>query len=186
LLYLNRSLCAVARRDESQLAQALVSEEFLLVARREPLFLGKHPDLQKPNRFGRRVVVLAVRHAGARAHPLDFARDDDRAVPHAVFVLERAAHHVGDDLHVSMGMGAEALATDHAIIVDHPERSEPKVLRVEVIRERKRMPAVEPTVVGVPPVFTSSHSHHRADPPALYYESFVETDNTGVYVIIIR
>ena len=40
---------------------------------------------------------------------------------HLVSVLQRAAEHVGDDLHVAVAVGAETLAALHAVFVDHPQ-----------------------------------------------------------------
>jgi hypothetical protein len=41
-------------------------------------------------------------------HPLDVARADDAAVPHAGAVLDRALEDVGDSLDPAMGMPWEA------------------------------------------------------------------------------
>src|SRR5881396_1100431 len=106
-------------------------------------------------------VELAVGHAGARAHPLDVARADDRAVPEAVAMLERPLEHVRDDLHVVVRMRGEAARGLHAILVDDEEIAEARVARVVVAREREGVASVEPAVIEVSALVTRSFGDHR-------------------------
>src|SRR5215510_235077 len=64
-----------------------LAEVLLAIRRLEPLLFRKHPDLVEMHWLGFRSVELAMRHAGARAHVLDVARLDHRAVAHAVAML---------------------------------------------------------------------------------------------------
>src|SRR5919108_845011 len=67
----DRAIATVRRGDETEPAAALgVAERLLLVAGRDAGAGRLDPDLQQMDRLGLRCVVLAVGHAGARAHPL--------------------------------------------------------------------------------------------------------------------
>ena len=70
-------------------------------------------------------------------------------VPIESLCVERALEHVGDDLHVAVRVGAEALAGRDAVVVDHAQRAEAHVLGVVVVGEREGVVGVEPAVVGV-------------------------------------
>ncbi len=69
-------------------------------------------------------------------------------------MLERALEDVSDDFHVAVRMGREALARRHPILVDDPQRGKAHMLRVVIIGEGKRMPGVEPAVIGVAAVMS--------------------------------
>ena len=62
---------------------------------------------------------------------------------------ELAGQHVADDLHVAVTVRAEALAGSDAILVDHAQRAELDVLRIEVVGERERVVRLEPAVIGI-------------------------------------
>jgi len=68
---------------------------------------------------------------------------------------------VADDFHIAMGMGAEAGPGLHAVLIDHPQRTEFDMLGIEVIGKGKRMKGLEPTVVGKPAFFTASDFVHK-------------------------
>ena len=91
--------------------------------------------------------------SGAGAHPLHVAGPDDRAVAQVVLVLQGAFDHVGQDFHVTMGMGAEALAGVDDILVDHAQDTETHMVRVVVAAEGKTVSGVQPAVVHVAAVF---------------------------------
>ena len=93
------------------------------------------------------MIEFAVLHARSGRHTLHIARANDRAVTHAVTVLERAVDDVGNDLHVTMTMHAESLRRLDTILVDHAQRAEAHMLGVIVTAERKRVPGVEPAHV---------------------------------------
>src|SRR6267143_2332392 len=101
-----------------------------------------------------------MRHPRARAHSLQVARHDDRAIAHAVLVLERAFEDPGDDLHVAVAMGAEALARLDAVVVDDTKRAKSHVLRVVIGGEREGVIRVEPSVVEMPALGSRPQRHH--------------------------
>ena len=154
----HRAVGAVGRGHEPQPpALVLVGERLLLVAGRDAARGRLDPDLQEVHGLGRRGVELAVAHAGAGTHALHVAGPDHRAGAEAVAMLEAALQHVGDDLHVPMGVGREALARRDPILVDHAQRTEADEPRIVVAGERERVPGVEPPVVGVSPVRCLPH-----------------------------
>jgi hypothetical protein len=59
-----------------------------------------------------------------------------------------------------MAVGAEALPGSDPVLVDDAKRSEPRVLRIIVIGEGKRMPGVEPAVLGMPALLGLSDPDH--------------------------
>ena len=96
-----------------------LGEERLFVGRLQTLSFWKNPDLKEVDDVLLRVVVLAVGDAGPGRHPLNLARPDQRAVSHAVLVLQHSIENVGDDLHVAVRMRVEALPRLDEILVDH-------------------------------------------------------------------
>src|SRR5450759_4037884 len=145
-----RAAASIAGCDQPQPAAFRYRVEMLLlIARLDADDIRLDPALQQVYEFALRWIELAVLHALPRAHALHVAGTDHRAVAHAVLVLERALEDVGDDLHVAVAMGAEALARLHDVLVDHAQAAKPNVLRVVVIGKRKRVVAVEPAVVGM-------------------------------------
>jgi hypothetical protein len=114
-------LAALGIDDEPERARSLgLAEGALLVARLETSAVGHDPDLQEVHGHLLRGVVLAVGHASARAHPLDFAGPDHRAVAHRVTMLELPVEHVRDDLHVTMRMRTKPPSRLDAVFIDHP------------------------------------------------------------------
>ena len=111
--------------------------------------LRQQPDLVEMDPFLVRGIELAVADAGAGGHALQFAGPDDRAVAHAVLVLERPVEDVGDDLHVPMAVHPEPLTGLHPVVVDDPQGAKAHVGGVVVIAEGKRVIGVEPAVVEV-------------------------------------
>jgi hypothetical protein len=75
-------------------------------------------------------------------------------------VRQLAFEHVGDDLHVAVTVYPEALRRLHAIFVDHAQRPESHVRRIVVVGEPKRVPAVEPPMVGPSAIFRCSSNNH--------------------------
>ncbi len=139
----------VTRAHEPPLvALFLARKQLLLVARLEAVALGQDPDLQQVRLLVLGVIELAVQHARAGRHALHFAGPDDRAVAHAVLVLERTVDHVGDDLHVTMRMGSETLARLDPVLVDDAQFRKTHHLGVVVVSERERVLRLEPAVVG--------------------------------------
>src|SRR5437667_11740351 len=101
------------------------------------------------HRLGAGRIELAVRDPRARRHPLHVARPDDRAAAEAVLVLERALEDEGEDLHVAVRVGAEALPGIDPVLVDDPQHAEAHVPRIVVAVEGEAVAAVEPGEPGV-------------------------------------
>ena len=97
-------------------------------------------------------------------HPLKLAGREDRAVAHAVLVLELALEDVGDDLHVLVRMAAEALARRDAVFVHHAQAAEPHVGGIVVGREGECVVGVEPAVVGVAAFVAFADGDHVRTP----------------------
>src|SRR4030095_16849812 len=108
----------------------------------------------------------AVHDAGAGPHHLDLPRMDDPAAARAVLVLERALQHVRQDLHVPMAVTPDPLARLDPVVVDHTECAEPQVLRIVVVAERERVPAVEPPQVRAASIVGAPDRHHGLLLPA--------------------
>src|ERR1700730_10028224 len=155
------AIAPVGRPHQTQPATLLgIREGFLLIARRDPLPIGYNPNLQKVHRLGLRVVEFAVANAGACRHDLHVARPDHRPGADAVLVLERAFEHVGNDFHVAMPMSPEPLAGADPVFVDHPQRPEAHLLRIVIVAERERVPAVQPPEIGSAAFCSMSYADH--------------------------
>src|SRR5437868_5645409 len=61
-------------------------------------------------------------------------------------------------------MRGKTTACGNGVIVDHPERTEPHVTRIIVVREGERVVAVEPAVISVSAVLGSSYRRHLPSP----------------------
>ena len=122
---------------------------------------GLDPDLQEVRAVPVAGIERAVTHPSARAHALHVARSDGRAVAHRVLVRKFALEHVADDLHVTMPVRAEARSRRHPILIDDPQGAELHMLWIEIIRERKRVKRLQPTVVGISPVSAASNIVHK-------------------------
>src|SRR6266516_4113600 len=107
-------------------------------------------------------IFFAVRDAGAGRHSLPIAGPYHRAVTHTVFVFQRALQDVGDDFHVAVGMGGEAVTGLHSVLVDDAQAAKPHMRRVVVTIERERVISVEPTKIKVAALFRFASSDHRA------------------------
>src|SRR5689334_21758635 len=94
--------------------------------------VGLDPDLQKVRGLVRQRIELAVHHTATGAHALYVTGPDGRSSTRRILVRKRAIEHIADDLHVLMAVRAEALAGSDAIFVDHAQRTELDVLRIEV------------------------------------------------------
>ena len=120
----------------------------LAVAGGEPLLARGDPDLQQPAAL-RPLVHLAVHDAAAGAHPLHLAGPQRFAVAHGVTVVQHPLHHHGDDLHVPVGVHAEAPAGRHPVVVDHQQWPEAPPGGVIVAGEAEAVPALQPAVAAV-------------------------------------
>src|SRR3989442_1569597 len=166
LVDLEASVSPFLRSEEHERpAGPLPSEGLLPVGRLQAPRVRHDPDLQEVHGLDRRVVGFAVGDARARAHQLDLSGPDHAAPSRAVLVLERALEPVGQNLHVSVAVGAECCAGLHAIIVDHSQGAEPHVGGVVVVAEREGVPAVEPAPVGAAALLGGSNLDHRLTSP---------------------
>ena len=107
-----------------------------------------------------RVVKFTVRDPAPGADALDVSGFEHGFMPHAIAVLKRAAQDVGDDLHVAVRVRAEAAATGDRVVVDNAQRAEAHPTRLVIVRERKCVVGVQPTVVGVASFVGSSNCQH--------------------------
>ena len=76
----------------------------------------------------RLAVVLRVANAGAGAHHLHVARLGASLMAEAVLMRDRALPHIGDDLHVGVGMRREAGVGRDLVVVPYPQGSVPHAI----------------------------------------------------------
>src|SRR5690606_10513800 len=105
------------------------------------------PDLGYPGLPGLQ-IVFAMDDAGAGAHDLDVARFGASLVALVVAVADRTFAHIGDDLHVRMGMRWKAGAGLDGVVVPDAQRAPVDPLRVVVVGEGEVVPGIQPAVVG--------------------------------------
>ena len=74
---------------------------------------------------------------------------------------ETAVQDVGDDLHVAVLMGTEALSGLDRVVVDHAQGPEADTIGVVVVRERERMPGIEPIGPGMEAIVGLENADHR-------------------------
>ena len=80
---------------------------------------------------------------------LDLAGTDGVAGAERIAMGQFAGEDVSDDLHVAMGMGAEAGSRSHAVLVDHPQAAKAHEAWIVVGVETKGVKGVQPAVIGV-------------------------------------
>src|SRR4051794_2982385 len=100
------------------------------------------------HRFFARGIVLTVLHARASAHALNVARFDNRAVAHAVSMLEFSVKYIAQNLHVTMTVRSKALIRGYLVLVDYPQRTKAHMCRIVVIAKRKAVEGLKPSVIG--------------------------------------
>ena len=106
--------------------------------------LGRlNPDLQQPAGIGA-LVDFAVHDAGAGTQALHFPCPQHGVVTHGVGVGQFPLHHHGDDLHVAVGMHAEAPTGADGVVVDHAQWAVAHPVGMVVAREGKAVPGVQP------------------------------------------
>jgi hypothetical protein len=111
--------------------------------------IGEDPNLQKMGEFAVRRVEFTVGDAGSGGHALHFTGANCGDIAEAIPVGDGSFEDHGDDFHIAVAVGAEALAWIDPIVVNYPQAAEAHVLGVLVAAEGKRMVAVEPAVVGM-------------------------------------
>ena len=82
-------------------------------------------------------------------HSLQLAGPKRAAGAQAVPVCQRPGKNIGDNLHVLVPVGTEALTGLDPVLVDHPEAPEAHVPRVVVAGERERVARVQPAMIEV-------------------------------------
>ena len=147
LVHLQRAISRIRRQH--QLFALGGVEAALLVARGNAGFFRNNPDLIQTQTIGFARVVLRVAHPGTRAHDLELARRHLLFVAHAVLVLHRPFQHIGQDLHVFVRVGTEALTGVDDVVVNHPQGGEAHKVRVIIVGERESMPGIQPAMVSV-------------------------------------
>ena len=93
--------------------------------------------------------MLGMGNTAACAHDLHIAGLGAAFMPHAVLVGDGARAYIGDDLHIVMRVGAEALLCSDAVIIDDAQRAELDAVRVPVAREAEVVAGIQPAVIGV-------------------------------------
>src|SRR4029078_13316484 len=78
----------------------------------------------------------------------------------AVLVRDRALAHIGDDLHVLMGMRREARVGSDLVVVPHAQGSVPQAVWVVIAGEGEMMLRLEPAMVGAAEVAERSPVDH--------------------------
>ena len=107
------------------------------------------------------VIELAVLNAAAGAHALHSARRDRGTVADAVLVPDRATHHVADDFHVAVAVGAKTGAGLDAVFIDDAQITKAHVRRVVVTGKGKGVKRLQPAVVGVAAFGRGAQSQHK-------------------------
>ncbi len=128
-----------------------------LNAWREAWLRRPEPDLQQVRLLGRGQVRLAVLHTGSGADALHVASAQKRLPAQGMAALDLTLHDESEDFHLLGRVGPEGLARLDAILVDHAQRPELHVLRIEVVREREAVEGLEPAVVRIPSVPASAY-----------------------------
>src|SRR5437867_908627 len=75
-------------------------------------------------------------------------------------MFERDFEHIGDDLHIPVRMRWEPRTWIYPVIVDHPQSSKSHMPRIVILVKRECMVAIEPTNLGVAPLFSISNLNH--------------------------
>jgi hypothetical protein len=128
----HRALAAVG--IEEQCPVRADGERLLLVGGVDAGAVRFDPDLEQAAGLIP-FVDLAVHHPCAGAHALHLSGTQHLGVTHRIAVVQLPLHHHRDDLHVAVGMHAEAAAGGDAVVVDHPQRTETHPGRVDVRAE---------------------------------------------------
>jgi hypothetical protein len=103
-----------------------------------------------------------VANSSAGGHSLHVASPQHVARAETVAMLQLAIENVGDDFHVAVAVRAEARVGRDAIVVDDPQRAKAHLLRVVMISEGERVPAVQPVDLRAASLRGRSKSHHRS------------------------
>src|ERR1700728_2472548 len=75
-------------------------------------------------------------------------------------MLERAFQNPGEDFHVAVRMRGETTAGRHDVLIDHPQRTKLRVVRVVVLVERECEARIEPRNLVVAALFRWTNFDH--------------------------
>src|SRR5262249_38404792 len=117
------------------------------------------PNLEDAGRFGL-AIVLGVPDAAARAHHLHVAGLRASLVAEAVLMGDGAVGHIGDDLHVGVGMRGKAGLRRDLVVVPHPQRAPAHALGIVVPSEGEMVLGLEPAMVRAAELFEWSYFDH--------------------------
>src|SRR5271165_5753408 len=93
-------------------------------------------------------IRLRMPYARAGAHVLHAARLHGALVADAVLVLELAAEHEGQNLHILMRVRREARRRRDIVVVEHAQSTPIEIARIVVLSEAEREARLEPAVIG--------------------------------------
>src|SRR5262245_7287465 len=99
--------------------------------------------------------------AGPRAHHLHVARLGSAFVSKVVLVRDRTLAHIGDDLHVGMGMRWKARVGRDLVVVPNAQGAPAHARRIMVIAERKVVLGLQPAMVRTGELIEGSTFDHR-------------------------
>src|ERR1700736_563498 len=75
-------------------------------------------------------------------------------------MLDGAFQHVGQDLHIAMGVLAKAHRWSNIVLIDHAQSTETHVRRVIVLRKTEAEVRIQPSVVGMAPLCRFPDNQH--------------------------
>jgi hypothetical protein len=79
-------------------------------------------------------------------------------------MFKNAFEHVGDDLHVTVGVGRKPFTGGNAIVVQNAKRSEMHMVRVVIIGKRESEIGIQPAVVEMAAVLAFADVD-QSEPP---------------------
>src|SRR5260370_17206916 len=140
--------CAVTWFARNQKRQCILfgvpSQGLLRITRLAASRLRREPNLQEMNPILRRGIELAVQNAAPGTDVLQIACFNHSTITHRVLVFEFALDDVAEDFGIPVRMFAKSLSRLNYIVVDDAQRVKAHVLRIEIVAERERVPAVQP------------------------------------------
>ena len=75
-------------------------------------------------------------------------------------VADGARSHVGDNLHVAVGMGWKPGVRTNGVVVPHPERPQTHTFGIAVVGEAEMIVGVEPVVLESPQIIERHNGDH--------------------------
>ena len=106
-------------------------------------------------------IVLGMSDARSGTYDLDVAGYSPTDVAYAIFVRDGALADIGDDLHVRMGVTAEAGAGRDLVVVPDHEGAECTVRGISVGRNDEVVARLQPSAIAVIERFLGSKLQHN-------------------------